>query len=921
MYFVHRYIIIYIKKKDEGVHRNSVTLRSFFAYVLVWPEQFLSGQGRCAMGAFDKVKSGFPGMDELLNSIRIGDNVVWSVSDLEDFKFFALPFAAQAVRDGRNLIYMRFAGHEPILPPMPGLKIFEFDPDKGFEAFTVAIYNRITEEGRNAFYVFDSLSSLQSVWYTDLMMGNFFRLTCPYLFRLDTVAYFPLLRGRHSFDAVARIRDTTQLLLDVYHGDRIYLHPLKVWNRYSNRMFFPHACDFYQTKREAVPAETLLTLSEKCRFFAVDGGVAMSRYYQLVEEEEEKNQDQNYDSHDRFFALAKMEYQRGEFREETEIQIIESTMTKDRRLSDRIRKYFHPKDYFQLRDRMIGSGSVGGKACGMLLARKIIYQELPQYRHRLEPHDSYYIGSDVFYTYIVSNNCWETRIAQRTDEGYFAKAEALKEALLSGSFPPDIREKFRSVLECYGQSPIIVRSSSFLEDGFGNAFAGKYESVFCVNQGSPTERLEAFESAIRRVYASTMDLSALEYRKQRGLQHKDEQMAILVQRVSGSYHGDLFFPAAAGVGYSYSSYRWNKDMDPSAGLLRIVAGLGTRAVDRPDHDYPRLANLDRPAVSLHASMAERHRFSQRVMDVLDTKENKLKSVEVRTLAEELPLWFKKAVMERDYEAENALLRMNRRRQVWFTTCQGLLENREFTGMMQEILKALDCAYGNPVDIEYTVNLDETGQFVVSLLQCRPLYTGARGSVTQIPDLPKEDIFFQMKDSVVGSSEKKKIDVVVQIDAKAYYEYPYAQKPQVAQAVGKVNAWYRGKGKKLLLMTPGRVGTSSPELGVPVSFAQISGFSGICEVSDSRAGYMPELSFGSHMFQDLVEAGIFYCALWGDRRTISYNEKITQGLKNHFTEICPDQPELAGMFLVTEPEHLWYWNDEQTGETLYGFQRK
>src|SRR5699024_7808923 len=125
-------------------------------------------------------------------------------------------------------------------------------------------------------------------------------------------------------------------------------------------------------------------------------------------------------------------------------------------------------------------------------------------------------------------------------------------------------------------------------------------------------------------------LSALEYRKQRGLQHKDEQMAILVQRVSGSYHGDMFFPAAAGVGYSYSSYRWNKDMDPSAGLLRIVAGLGTRAVDRPDHDYPRPANLDRPAVSLHASMAERHRFSQRVMDVLDTKENKLKSVEVRT---------------------------------------------------------------------------------------------------------------------------------------------------------------------------------------------------------------------------------------------------------------------------------------------------
>ena len=162
-----------------------------------------------------------------------------------------------------------------------------------------------------------------------------------------------------------------------------------------------------------------------------------------------------------------------------------------------IRKYFRPRDYFQLRDRMVGSGSLGGKACGMLLARKIIHTELPEYRKYFEPHDSFYIGSDVFYTYIVSNNCWETRIGQRTEEGYFTKAEALKDALLSGTFPPDIREKFRNLLEYFGQSPIIVRSSSFLEDGFGNAFAGKYESVFCVNQGSPEERLEAFEAAVR----------------------------------------------------------------------------------------------------------------------------------------------------------------------------------------------------------------------------------------------------------------------------------------------------------------------------------------------------------------------------------------------------------------------------------------
>ena len=259
------------------------------------------------MGAFEKVRSGFPDMDGLLDHIRTGDNVVWRVGSIEEFRYFAKPFARQAVKEGRNLIYMRFASHEPILEPEPGIKICEFDPDKGFEAFTVDIYNCITREGREAFYVFDSLSSLQSVWYTDLMMGNFFRVTCPYLFKLDTVAYFPLLRGKHSFHTVSRIRDTTQLLLDVHSGEELYLHPLKVWNRYTPRMFLPHCMD---------PGSG--------NFRAVEDGVSMSRYYQLLEEEEIQEQDQSLDSHDRFFSMARMEYRQGRFSERTQQQIVES---------------------------------------------------------------------------------------------------------------------------------------------------------------------------------------------------------------------------------------------------------------------------------------------------------------------------------------------------------------------------------------------------------------------------------------------------------------------------------------------------------------------------------------------------------------------------------------------------------------------
>lgn len=844
------------------------------------------------MAAFDKIYSGYPQMDEFLDHIRLGDNVVWQISELDEFRMFAEPFARQAVQDGRNVIYIRFAQHEPVLKDLTGIKVREFNPDEGFEAFTVAIHEEITRQGVDAFYVFDCLSELQSVWYTDLMMGNFFRVTCPYLFELDTVAYFPLIRGRHSFDAVARIRDTTQLLLDVYSNEKyVYLHPLKVWNRYSDRMFLPHGYE-----------------KSTGKFSTIHNGVGMSRYYQTLHQKTANSHDQNYDSYDRFFNMAKLEYAQGHFSDDTENQIIRSTMTKDSRLKMLVKEYFKPEDYFMLRDRMIGSGAIGGKACGMLLARKIAETEIPEFLEHNEPHDSFYIGSDVFYTYIASNGDWKLRIRQRTKEGYFSVAEELQQHLLNGTFPSKIREQFINVLEYFGQSPFIVRSSSFLEDGFGNAFAGKYESVFCVNQGSPEERLKAFEQAVRKVYASTMDFSALEYRLLRGLDKKDEQMAILVQRVSGSYYGKYFMPGAAGVGYSHSAYKWLPDMDPKAGMLRIVMGLGTKAVDRTKEDYPRLANLDRPAVTAMTTAAQKHRFSQRYIDVLDCEKNALREVSMDTLLSVLPLWYKKMVLEHDYEAEDRLRQMGRRQDVWFVSCQKLLETKAFTGLMQKILKVLERVYGNPVDIEYTVNMDNTGDFVVNLLQCRPLYLGQEGKNVDLKSLNLNEVFFHIKDSSMGTSGKRKMDVIVQVDPVLYYQYPYHKKYDVAAAIGKVNHYYRQSGKKLLLMTPGRIGTSSPELGVPVAFKDISNFSAVCEVSDKRAGYIPELSYGSHMFQDLTEAEITYGAIYNNEKTLTYNPDLFAENPDLFPKICPEYPELQEMIQVREVEDVYYWLD-------------
>ena len=853
------------------------------------------------MAAFDKIKSGIPGMDEILDNIRLGDNVVWQVSDIEEFIFFTLPFVNQAKLDGRSITYIRFAQHPPILEDLDGIDMVEFDPDEGFEAFTVAIHEEITRKGRDAFYVFDCLSELQSVWYTDLMMGNFFRVTCPYLFELDTVAYFPILRGRHSYDAIARIRETTQLLLDVYSNEKwIYLHPLKVWERNSETMFMPHG--YRRSTGE---------------FQVIDNGVSISRYYQTIQEAREKSQDQNIDSHDRFFNMAKAAYHSGSFTDEMEEQIIDSTMTKDKRLKQLVKRYFSPEDYFLLRDRMIGSGAIGGKACGMLLARKIADTELADYREYSEPHDSFYIGSDVFYTYIVSNGDWRLRIRQRSREGYFEAADELKERLLHGRFPGKIREEFQKVLDYFGQNPFIVRSSSFLEDGFGNAFAGKYESVFCVNHGSEEERLEAFENAVRTVYASTMDVSALEYRMRRGLDRKDEQMAILVQRVSGTYYGQYFMPCAAGVGYSHSAYQWYPNMDPNAGMLRLVMGLGTKAVDRTQEDYPRLANLDRPAITVYTNVAQKHRFSQRNIDVLDCRENRYCEVKMERLLGVLPLWYKQVMMEHDYEGESRLREMGQSQDIWFVSCQRLLENKVFTRLMQSILKTLERVYGTAVDIEYAINLDKDGEFVVNLLQCRPLYTGGAEEAVNLDGLHLSDILFEVQGASMGPSRHRKVDVVVQIDPAKYNAFPYARKAEVASAVGRINRYYANTGKNLLLMAPGRVGTSSPELGVPTRFADISCFSEICEVSDSRTGFMPELSYGSHMFQDMVEAEMTYSAIWNDPRTLRYEPDLLADGRDLFPEICPELSELQDLIVVKEPRDLHFWLDSVKNHALCG----
>jgi len=313
------------------------------------------------MDSFERASTGIPGLDRILGQLRLGDNVVWQVSSIEDYRCFVAPFVKQAVAEGRRVVYMRFGQHGEVTR-QEGIKVCRLKAEDGFESFLSQVQEIVSAEGRGAYYVFDSLSDLLSVWATDLMIGNFFRVICPFLYELDTIAYFAVLRGRNSYQTIARIRETTQLLLDLYHyQDEYYVHPLKVFNRYSPTMFLPH-----------------VLIGQE--FLPITSSVEAARLFSGFQRLGPGDTERKLDYWDRVFLKAQELQERldeGTPGLETELnemvdQLCGMMIGRDERIVSLAKRYFSLRDLLQIRNRMIGTGFIGGKTIGMLLARAIL---------------------------------------------------------------------------------------------------------------------------------------------------------------------------------------------------------------------------------------------------------------------------------------------------------------------------------------------------------------------------------------------------------------------------------------------------------------------------------------------------------------------------------------------------------------------
>jgi len=578
-----------------------------------------------------------------------------------------------------------------------------------------------------------------------------------------------------------------------------------------------------------------------------------------------------------------------------------------------------------LMDRVImptvSYGRLGGKAAGMLLAHCILRQRSDKadvaanaeqkildqtstvdwdLLTQIKIPRTWHLASDAVLDFI-SHNDLEDVLHQK----YKSLDEVRRDypniirLFKDSSFPASLLHGMSAALDDFNGVPIVVRSSSLLEDRVGTAFSGKYKSLFLPNQGTKKECLDALQDAVAEVYASMFGPDPIEYRAERGVLEFHEQMGILIQEVVGTRHGKYFFPSLAGVAFSRTEFRWSPRISREDGLVRLVPGLGTRAVDRTGSDYPVLVVPGQPELRVNVAVDEIVRYSPHEMDVINLETNSFETVGVQDLLQEigggypgLPLVF--SVLKDGRLIKPVSLLIDPEKEHLVPTFDEIRSDRKFLPQVRGLLKVLEENLQTPVDVEFAHDGED-----LYLLQCRPQSQADLVAPAPIPqDVPADDIIFTAN-RFVSNGRTEDISHVVYVDPERYGNLSsLAEMKAVGRAIGRLNNLLPRK--KFILMGPGRWGSRGDiKLGVNVTYADINNTSMLIEIARQTGSYVPDVSFGTHFFQDLVEAGIGYLPLYPDDDGVVFDERFLLGAGNIFAELAPKYAELADTIRVID----------------------
>jgi hypothetical protein len=551
-------------------------------------------------------------------------------------------------------------------------------------------------------------------------------------------------------------------------------------------------------------------------------------------------------------------------------------------------------------------GRLGGKAAGMILAYKILLPLLekrdPELEESVRVPETWYLNSGVFSEFLDRNNLYlfhtfKYKNREEIEKEFLHVEEKFKYA----TFAPEVIDDFRRILEEIGEHPIIIRSSSLLEDSFGLAFSGKYLSVFLTNQGDLETRLTHFIRGLKRVFTSTFGPDPILYRMDHGLLDFDERMAMVVQKVVGRRWGDYFFPFVSGVLFSRNVYAWNPKINKEDGLGRLVLGLGTRAVDRVGSDYPRMVPFSHPRLRPEVTAAQIKKYSQKQVDVLNLRTGQPETVDFRTLKDQVqhPDLFHAVSMDRDGHLAPPLFKtQDMSAGEPCLTFENFLEKTSFVGLARRILAKIESAYGRPVDIEFAWDEDK-----FYLLQCRSLSTRKELERVKIPENISQDRILFTTRSGLANAVVANLEYVVYVNPRAYDLLPtFEEKMEIASVVNVLNKVLAEK--RYALMGPGRWGSNDINLGVKVTYANINKAKLLVEVAFAKEGYTPEVSYGTHFFQDLVEADIEIVPLFPDDPGVILNEPFLLNSENLLARVAPEVKDCEKVVRVIHVPSVW-----------------
>jgi hypothetical protein len=554
--------------------------------------------------------------------------------------------------------------------------------------------------------------------------------------------------------------------------------------------------------------------------------------------------------------------------------------------------WFTISDLNEIRTHKIGHGKIGGKAAGMLLAARMLREVGGEKINSfLSIPESYYIGADLLYNFMALNNLmhWGDQ-KYKTEELIRADFPHLQGEFIAGKLPPETLEALKLMLQTIGPKPIIVRSSSLLEDNFGTSFAGKYESHFCPNQGTLNENLDALTLAIKKIYASSLNPDALLYRRSKGLLEYDERMALLIQIVQGEKTGRYYLPHAAGVAFSRNLYRWSPKIQRDAGFMRLVWGLGTRAVDRVGNDYPRLIALSHPFMHPEVSSKSIRQYSQRYVDLIDLETNNFQSLPIEeALHPRYPALRYIFQLDKDgYFATPRITPPDSSIKRMVITFDGLLRRTDLVEQFTKMLQLLEKHYRSPVDTEFTLHIENPTapipEVKISLLQCRP-QSHLQESDAHIPvNLAMDDIVFSTE-RMAPQGRISGIRYVVFVPPEGYFSLPsLSERVELGRAIGRLNAALEDE--TFICIGPGRWGSNNPDLGVSIGYADIYNTRALVELTGQGIGVAPEASFGTHFFQDLVESNIYPLAIYLDDQDVIFKDDFFYSTPNKLGDFLP-----------------------------------